>query len=96
MRQQDSELFEADSEPIHEVLAFSQFRLKLIEFFKLPLNVSESALREVLKNSSRNVFENYLARAPHARVNPGDQRVNPGEARVNPGGMASSEAGGLR
>jgi hypothetical protein len=69
MQQQDSEIIAAESEPIREVLAFSQFRLKLIEFFKLPLNVSEPALREVLKNSSRRVFENYLVRAMHARVN---------------------------
>lgn len=69
MLHEDSEMLEAGSEPIHEVLEFSQFRLKLIEFFKLPLNVSESALREVLKKSSRHVFENYLARARRAQGN---------------------------
>lgn len=69
MLQQDSDMLETGSEPIHEVLAFSQFRLKLIGFFKLPLNVSESALRQVLMNSSRHVFENYVARAKRAQVN---------------------------
>jgi hypothetical protein len=48
---------------IHDVLAFSQFRLKLIEFLKLPLNVSESALRKVLKAASPHVYRNYLERA---------------------------------
>jgi len=69
MLHQDSEVLEAGSEPIHDVLEFSQFRLKLVEFFKLPLNVSESALREVLKKSSHHVFENYLARARRAQGN---------------------------
>jgi hypothetical protein len=68
MLEQDSEKLEEAPEPIHEVLAFSQFRLKLIEFLKLPLNVSESALREVLLKSSRHVFENYLARAQRAQA----------------------------
>jgi len=45
------------------VLAHSQFRLALIEFLKLPLNISEPALREELKRASPNVLRNYLARA---------------------------------
>ncbi len=54
------------SDQIHRVLEFSQFRLKLIEFLKLPLNVSETALRAMIKGISPNVYRNYLARA--ARV----------------------------
>ena len=44
------------------VLPQSQFRLALIEFLKLPLNISEPALREELKRASPNVLRNYLAR----------------------------------
>ncbi|MGO9988267.1 MAG: hypothetical protein ACLPSY_05775 [Steroidobacteraceae bacterium] len=55
-----------DHDQIHRVLEFSQFRLKLIEFLKLPLNVSETALRAMIKGISPNVYRNYLARA--ARV----------------------------
>ena len=51
------------SDQIHRVLEFSQFRLKLIEFLKLPLNVSETALREMIKGISPNVYRNYLMRA---------------------------------
>jgi hypothetical protein len=56
-------VLEHSSDQIYEVLEFSQFRLKLIEFLKLPLNVSETTLREVIKESSPNVYRNYLARA---------------------------------
>jgi hypothetical protein len=48
---------------IHEALKFSQFRFKLIEFLKLPLDVGETALREVLERISCGVCRNYLARA---------------------------------
>jgi hypothetical protein len=48
---------------IREALKFSQFRFKLIEFLKLPLDISERALREVLERTSPNVLRNYLARA---------------------------------
>jgi hypothetical protein len=47
----------------HDVLALSQFRLKLIEFLRLPPNISEPALREELERTSPNVLRNYLARA---------------------------------
>ena len=47
----------------HRVLEFSQFRLKLIEFLKLPLNISETALREMIKGISPNIYRNYLTRA---------------------------------
>ncbi len=44
------------------VLALSQFRLVLIEFLKLPIDISEPALREELERTSPNVLKNYLAR----------------------------------
>jgi hypothetical protein len=51
------------SNQIYRVLEFSQFRLKLIEFLKLPRNVSETGLREIIKGISPNVYRDYLTRA---------------------------------
>jgi len=51
---------------IRDVLWFGQFRLKLIEFLKLPPNIDEAALREALERASPNVHRNYLARAQRA------------------------------
>jgi hypothetical protein len=48
---------------IQEALSFSQFRFKLIEFLKLPLDIREPAFREVLERTSGGVCRNYLARA---------------------------------
>jgi len=42
---------------------FSQFRFKLIQFLKLPSDIREPALREVLERTSGGVCRNYLARA---------------------------------
>jgi hypothetical protein len=44
-------------------LEFSRFRFKLIEFFKLPFDIREPALREVLERTCCGVYRNYLARA---------------------------------
>jgi len=48
---------------IREALNFSRFRFKLIEFLKLPLDIREPALREVLERSCVGVYRNYLIRA---------------------------------
>jgi len=48
---------------ISEALMFSQFRFKLIQFLKLPPDIREPALREVLERTSDGVCRNYLARA---------------------------------
>ena len=55
---------------IREALEFSRFRLKLIEFLKLPFDISEPALREVLERACCGVYENYLARAERAEKTP--------------------------
>jgi hypothetical protein len=54
---------EPSTTQIREALKFSQFRFKLIEFLKLPFDIGESALREVLERTSSDVYRNYLARA---------------------------------
>jgi hypothetical protein len=48
---------------IQEALEFSRFRFKLIEFLKLPFDIGEPALREILERSCCGVYRNYLARA---------------------------------
>ena len=54
---------EPSTTQIREALKFSQFRFKLIEFLKLPFDIGEHALREVLERTSSDVYRNYLARA---------------------------------
>ena len=54
---------EPSTNQIREALKFSRFRFKLIEFLKLPLDIGEPALREVLERSCCGVYKNYLARA---------------------------------
>ena len=43
---------EPSTNQIREALKFSQFRFKLIEFLKLPFDIGEPALREVLERSN--------------------------------------------
>jgi hypothetical protein len=54
---------EPSTNQIREALKFSRFRFKLIEFLKLPLDIGEAALREVLERSCCGVYRNYIARA---------------------------------
>jgi hypothetical protein len=54
---------EPSTNQISEALEFSRFRFKLIEFLKLPFNIREPALREVLERTCGGVYRNYLARA---------------------------------
>ncbi len=56
-------MLDQSSPQMPRVLEFRQFRLKLIEFLKLPVNVSEAALRDLIKSVSPNVYRNYLTRA---------------------------------
>jgi hypothetical protein len=55
-----------DAVEIYDVFKFRRFRLNVIGFLKLPLSVSESALREVIKESSTHLFVNYMSRAERA------------------------------
>jgi hypothetical protein len=54
---------EPSTDQIREALKFSRFRFKLVEFLKLPFDIGESALREVLERNCCGVYKNYLARA---------------------------------
>jgi hypothetical protein len=54
---------EPSANQFREALKFSRFRFKLIEFLKLPFDIGEPALREVLERTCCGVYGNYLARA---------------------------------
>ena len=54
---------EPSTSQIREALNFSRFRFKLLEFLKLPLDIREPALRDVLERTCSGVYGNYLARA---------------------------------
>jgi hypothetical protein len=51
------------SRPAYDIFMFRRFRLNLINFLKLPLNVSEAALRRATGRSSQKLFASYLLRA---------------------------------
>jgi len=59
----------------HSVLAPSQFRLRLIEFLRLPPDISEPALREELERTSPNVLRNYLARGQDEGISESDDTL---------------------
>jgi hypothetical protein len=50
------------------LLAFTQFRRSVIGFLKLPLGVSESALRDALNAISPNLLASYKHRAAQATL----------------------------
>ncbi len=60
-----------DRAQVYDVFAFRQFRLNVIEFLRLPLDVSEAVLRDVLKQCSSNLFAGYLARLERAHEESG-------------------------
>ena len=55
-----------DSRQAYDIFKFRRFRLNMISFLKLPLNVSEAALRNATGQSSQNLFASYLLRAERA------------------------------
>ena len=50
------------------LLAFRQFRRRVIGFLRLPLGVSESALRDALNAISPDLLANYKHRAAQATL----------------------------
>ena len=56
------------SPAVYDVFRFRRFRLNLIGFLRLPLDVNETYLRGVLKGSSASLLANYLARAECANA----------------------------
>jgi hypothetical protein len=49
------------------LVRFRRFRLNVIEFLKLPHDISEEALRNVLKRSNASLLRTYEDRAERAR-----------------------------
>ncbi len=60
-----------DRVQMYDVFAFRQFRFNVIRFLRLPLDVSEAALRDVLRQCSSNLFAGYLARLERAHEESG-------------------------
>jgi hypothetical protein len=57
-----------DQKQSDDVLAFRQFRRNVIGFLRLPLDVSESELREALHAISPHLLEVYKYRATQAAL----------------------------
>lgn len=57
-----------DRGQIYDIFKFRQFRLNLIGFLRLPLDISERDLREVIKRCSDNLLASYLLRAERTRI----------------------------
>jgi hypothetical protein len=57
-----------DQKQSDDVLAFRQFRGNVIGFLRLPLDVSESELRDALHAISPNLLEVYKHRATQATL----------------------------
>jgi hypothetical protein len=55
----------------YDVFKFRRFRLNLIRFLKLPLDVSEKDLRNAIMQCSVNVLANYMGRAQCAVADSG-------------------------
>ncbi len=60
-----------DRTQVYDLLAFRRFRLNVIGFLRLPLDVSEAALRDVLRQCSSSLFASYLARLERAHEESG-------------------------
>ena len=52
----------------YDLFKFRRFRLNLIGFLKLPLNISETALRDIIRGCSLNLLADYEARAELATL----------------------------
>jgi hypothetical protein len=63
-----------NSRSAYDIFKFRKFRLNLICFLKLPLNVSEDALHHATIECSRNLFTGYLARKDLAHAGPRHRR----------------------
>jgi hypothetical protein len=61
-----------NSDHFRAALQFKRFRIQLIDFFKLPLDVNETTLRVTLRKASQKTFEIYLERASRLEVISGD------------------------
>lgn len=67
-----------------DVFKFRRFRLNLIGFLKLPLDVSEDVLRDIVQGWSANLLLCYLARCASQRIKPGSSRHDPAAHEAMP------------
>lgn len=66
MYSQSPSPFYDELSPSYDVFKFRRFRFNLIQFLRLPLDISERDLRQAVSECSANVFEGYLMRAKRA------------------------------
>jgi len=59
-----------DPGQVYALFKFRRFRLNLLRFLRLPLDIRESALRDVIKARSENLLTHYVMRADNARMFP--------------------------
>ena len=59
---------EPNTSQISEALEFSRFRFKLLKFLRLPFDIREPALRELLERTCGGVYRNYLVRAERVEM----------------------------
>jgi hypothetical protein len=56
-----------DPDPFDELLVFRRFRMNVIQFLRLRLDVGEQALCEAIKSASPSLLAGYERRAARAR-----------------------------
>jgi hypothetical protein len=61
----------SDPTQTYDVFKFRRFRLNLIRFLKLPLDVGEKDLRNAIMQCSVNLLANYMGRAECAVLDSG-------------------------
>lgn len=63
--------------PTYEVSKFKHFRFNLIQFLRLPIDISEGDLRNAIRRCSANVFAEYMSRAQRAVAGAGSRERAP-------------------
>lgn len=61
-------LTDDDSEVFDDLVRFRRFRMNVITFLKLPHDVSEDTLRDVIKRSNATLLRTYEDRAQRVRT----------------------------
>ena len=57
-----------DMDPFDELLVFRRFRMNVIQFLRLPLDVDEQTLCDAIKGASSSLWAGYERRSARARA----------------------------
>jgi hypothetical protein len=77
----ENDVIAHDPMPVYDVFKFRRFRLNLIGFLKLPLDIREDALRNAIKGCSVNLLATYLTRAERVRIEFENQPTSHGQSK---------------